>query len=166
VLNTGGIERFPDYQRDMVRLGIGLYGVSSSGTQQDALMPVIRMMSSISQIRKIREGESVGYSRSFIAPVDMTIGVIPLGYADGLRRVLSNGVGSVSVGGRRAPIVGRVCMDMTMVDLSGIPCEEGDDVEIFGRGISVEEFSEWNRTIPYEILTTIGQRLRRVYIRE
>ncbi len=165
VLNTGGIERFPDYQLDMVRLGIGLYGVSASGSQR-SLQPVIRMISTISQKRHIRAGESVGYSRSFVASQDMEIGVIPLGYADGLRRVLSNGAGAVSVGGKRAPIIGRVCMDMTMIDLTGIPCEEGEQVELFGRDIPLAEFSSWNGTIPYEILTTIGQRVRRVYIRE
>jgi Alr-MurF fusion protein len=166
VLNTGGIERLGEYHMDMVRLGIGLYGVSSSGNLSAALKPVIRLVTSISQKRTIRKGESVGYSRAFIAPEDMTIGVIPIGYADGLRRSLSNGVGQVSINGTLAPIIGKVCMDMTMIDLRGISCEEGDQVEVFGRAISLEQFSQWNNTIPYEILTTMGQRIRRVYIRE
>jgi alanine racemase len=96
----------------------------------------------------------------------MTIGVIPIGYADGLRRSLSNGEGKVSINGKHAPVIGKVCMDMTMIDLRGIACEEGDQAEIFGRDITLEEFSAWNNTIPYEILTTMGQRIRRVYIRE
>jgi alanine racemase len=166
VLNTGGIERFGEYHMDMVRLGIGLYGVSSSGNLSGELKPVIRLVTSISQKRTIRKGESVGYSRAFIAPEDMTIGVIPIGYADGLRRSLSNGVGKVNINGILAPIIGRVCMDMAMIDLRGVVCEEGDQVEVFGREITLGQFSEWNNTIPYEILTTMGQRIRRVYIRE
>jgi alanine racemase len=166
VLNTGGIERFGEYHMDMVRLGIGLYGVSSSGSLSAELKPVIRLVTSISQKRTIRKGESVGYSRAFVAPEDMTIGVIPIGYADGLRRSLSNGEGKVSINGKHAPVIGKVCMDMTMIDLRGIACEEGDQAEIFGRDITLEEFSAWNNTIPYEILTTMGQRIRRVYIRE
>jgi len=166
ILNTGGIERFPEYQLDMVRLGIGLYGVSSSGKSADSLIPVVRLFTRISQIRKIRQGDSVGYGRSFVAERDTTLAVIPIGYADGLRRVLSNGIGAVALNGHRAPVAGTVCMDMAMLDVTGIPCNEGDEVEVFGQSILLEEFSSWSQTIPYEILTTIGQRMRRVYVSE
>lgn len=165
-LNTGGIERFPEYQLDMVRLGVGLYGVSSSSTSAHLLQPVMRLRTLISQIKTIHAGDSVGYGRSFIASDTMRIGIIPLGYADGVRRVLSNGAGKMSVRGQRAPVVGRVCMDMTMIDLTHIRCEEGDEVEVFGHDITLDEFSKWNETIAYEILTTVGQRVRRVYTSE
>lgn len=165
-LNTGGIERFPEFQFDMVRLGIGLYGVSPAESEKNTLIPVVRLLTRISQIRDVPKGDSVGYDRSFVASEDMKIAILPVGYADGIRRSLSNGIGKVSIGGSRAPIVGKVCMDMTMVDVTHIECKEGDVAEVFGREIPLDEFARWNQTIPYEVLTTIGQRLRRVYVRE
>jgi Alr-MurF fusion protein len=166
ILNTGGIQRFPEYQFDMVRLGIGLYGVSSKESDQNKLLPVGRLRTVISQIKKLTRGESVGYGRRFIAPGDMTMAVIPMGYADGLRRTLSNGNGKVWIHGKLAPIIGNVCMDMTMVDISDIECREGDEVELFGPHIPVNTFAEWSQTIPYEILTSVSQRVRRIYMRE
>jgi alanine racemase len=163
-LNTGGIERFPDAAMDMVRLGIGLYGVSASGDDQQQLQTPGTWKTVISQIKKIKGGESVGYSRAFVAPFDMTIATIPVGYADGLRRTMSNGQGYVMVRGEKAPIVGNVCMDMTMIDVSAAHCSEGDEVELFGEHITLLEFARMCGTIPYEVLTSVSQRVKRVYV--
>ncbi len=163
-LNTGGIERFPDAAMDMVRLGIGLYGVSASGVDQNYLQAPGKWKTVISQIKHIRGGQSVGYSRAFVAPFDMTIATIPVGYADGLRRTMSNGKGYVMVRGERAPIVGNVCMDMTMIDVSAAHCSEGDEVELFGEHITLLEFARMCNTIPYEVLTSVSQRVKRVYV--
>lgn len=165
-LNTGGIQRFPEAQFDMVRLGVGLYGVTAKEGDQRFLKSVGTFKTIISQIKKIKAGESVGYNRNFIADADMTIATIPVGYADGLRRSLSNGKGKVWINGHLAPIVGNVCMDMTMVNISHIPCAEGDPVEIFGKQILLHDFADACDTIPYEILTSISQRVRRVYLQE
>ncbi len=165
-LNTGGIERFRNAQYEMVRLGIGLYGVSASGEDQKFLKSVSTLKTVVSQIRKIPAGDSVGYSRKFIASKEMTIATIPVGYADGLRRSLSNGIGYVIVRGKKAPIVGNVCMDMTMIDVTTVECSEGDDVEIFGPDISLHEFSKLSGTIPYEVLTSLSQRVKRIYLQD
>lgn len=165
LLNTAGIERFPEYQLEMVRCGIGLYGVSPSSSLL-GLKSVGRLTTKISQIKEISSGESVGYGRSFMAHQKMKIATVPVGYADGLSRQLSNGKGKMFVNGGMAPIVGKVCMDMTMIDVSGIVCNEGDEVEIFGRDISIEEFAKMSDTIPYEVMTSIGQRVRRIYRQE
>jgi alanine racemase len=165
VLNTAGIERFPEYQFEMVRCGIGLYGVSPSSSKS-GLKSVGRLMTRISQIKEISAGESVGYGRSFFAEKKMRIATVPVGYADGLSRQLSNGKGKMFVSGSMAPIVGKVCMDMTMIDVTEILCSEGDEVEIFGRDISIEDFAKMSDTIPYEVMTSIGQRVRRIYRQE
>ncbi|MFN5293905.1 MAG: bifunctional UDP-N-acetylmuramoyl-tripeptide:D-alanyl-D-alanine ligase/alanine racemase [Flavobacteriales bacterium] len=165
-LNTGGIERFPDAAMDMVRLGIGLYGVSAGGHDQQHLQTPGKWKTIISQIKHIKGGDSVGYSRSFVAPFDMTIATIPVGYADGLRRTMSKGQGYVLVRGEKAPIVGNVCMDMTMIDVSAAQCSEGDEVELFGEHISLLEFARMCNTIPYEVLTSVSQRVKRVYVEE
>lgn len=165
-LNTGGIERFSEAQYDMIRLGIGLYGVSASGTDQKNLRSVSTLKTVISQIKHVPKGESVGYSRNFIAPKDIKIATIPVGYADGMRRTLSNGKGHVIILGKKAPVVGNVCMDMTMVDITNIDCEEGESVEIFGPTLSLHEFAEQTGTIAYEILTSISQRVKRIYLQE
>jgi alanine racemase len=165
-LNTGGIQRFPDAQYDMVRLGIGLYGVASYSEEQKSLQAVSSFLSKISQIKEIQKGDVVGYALSFVADKSMRIAIVPVGYADGLRRSLSNGRGYLSIRGQKAPILGRVCMDMVMVDVSSISCIEGDDVEIFGTHISLSEFASLCDTIPYEILTSVSQRVKRVYLQE
>jgi alanine racemase len=165
-LNTGGIQRFPEAQFDMVRLGVGLYGVSATPNEQRMLKSVGYLSTGISQIKNIPAGESIGYNRQFIAPKDMRIATIPLGYADGLRRAVGNGKGYVWINGQAAPTVGNVCMDMTMVDVSLIHCKEGDRVELFGEHISLLQLAKWCDTIPYEILTSISQRVRRVYSQE
>ena len=129
-------------------------------------MPVNTLKTVISQIKEVKAGDSIGYNRAFIAPHNMRSATIPLGYADGLRRQLSNGVGHVMVNGQRAPIVGNVCMDMTMVDVTAIDCQEGDAVEVFGHQQPIGEFAKSCGTIAYEILTSISQRVKRIYIQD
>jgi alanine racemase len=114
----------------------------------------------------LRKGQGLGYGFSFIAPQDMKIATIAIGYADGFNRLLSNGVGEVFIAGKRAKVVGKVCMDLTMVDVSQIACEEGDEVEIFGKNIRVREIAEKLNTIPYEVLTSVSQRVKRIYTQE
>ncbi|MBL7943201.1 MAG: bifunctional UDP-N-acetylmuramoyl-tripeptide:D-alanyl-D-alanine ligase/alanine racemase [Flavobacteriales bacterium] len=165
-LNTGGIQRFPEAQYDMVRLGIGLYGVAPHVSEQGHLETVVTLKTIISQIKHLQKGESVGYNRRFVAGGPMKTATIPLGYADGLRRSLSNGVGEVLINGHRCPIVGNVCMDMTMVDVSHVEAKEGDSVIVFGADPTLHEFARRSGTIEYEILTAIGQRVKRVYVGE
>ncbi|MFN7610941.1 MAG: alanine racemase, partial [bacterium] len=165
-LNTGGIQRFPNAQYDMVRLGVGLYGVSADKAEQSQLLPVNTLKTVISQIKEVQAGDSIGYNRAFIAPRAMRSATIPLGYADGLRRQLSNGAGHVVIHGKKAPIVGNVCMDMTMVDVTDIDCAEGDSVEVFGQHQSIGAFAASCGTIAYEVLTSISQRVKRIYTQD
>ncbi|MBI9067013.1 MAG: bifunctional UDP-N-acetylmuramoyl-tripeptide:D-alanyl-D-alanine ligase/alanine racemase, partial [Salinivirgaceae bacterium] len=160
ILNSAGIERFPKYQYDMVRLGIGLYGVSSINK---SLAQVGSLTSSIVQIKKVSKGHTVGYSRKGVAAKDSEIATIPIGYADGYRRILSNGVGKIWVNGHLAPIIGNICMDMCMIDVTGLHVKEGDQVEIFGKHLKVVEVANWMQTIPYEVLTGISKRVKRTY---
>lgn len=166
ILNSSGITRFPEAQFDMVRLGIGLYGVDPSARFQSQLENVGSLKTIISQLRKIKAGESVGYNRKGQVKEDATIAVVAIGYADGLDRGLSNGNGHMLVNGKPAPIVGNICMDMTMLDVSRIDCKEGDEVLVFGKDLPITELSKNIDTIPYEILTGISQRVRRVYFQE
>lgn len=164
LLNSSGILRFPEAQYDFVRLGIGLYGIDSSGIFQDRLQPVGRLKTRISQIKVVNPGESVGYSRKGQVAVASRIAVIAIGYADGFVRSFGNGKGEVWVRGQKAPVVGNVCMDMTMVDVTHIPeAEEGDEVEIYGSNISIIDAAERAGTIAYELLTHISARVKRVY---
>ncbi len=167
ILNSAGIAHYPESQFEMVRLGIGLYGATNVADETKQLLPVAKLITRISQIKKISAGESVGYSRSTICSADTTIATIPIGYADGFRRLLSNGKGHVLVNGHKAPVIGKVCMDMTMIDITGIDAAEGDEVIIFGdEALTLEEFSIQCETIPYEVLTSISQRVKRVYVKE
>jgi alanine racemase len=166
ILNTSGISNFPQAQYDMVRLGIGLYGVSNDPEEQKFLENVGTLKSIISQIRAIKTGESIGYGRRFIAEKPTKIATIPIGYADGISRHWGNGLGFVTIDNQKATIVGSVCMDMLMVDISDINCKEGDSVIIFGESPSVSFIAEQLQTIPYEILTSISQRVKRVFYRE
>ncbi len=165
-LNSPGIIRFTDRQFDMVRLGIGLYGYESCGLMQYKLEPVSELKTVITQIRKVSAGETIGYGRKGVAHEDLTIATIAIGYADGFRRAFSNGKASVLVNGKRAPVIGNICMDMTMIDITGISAEVGDDVIIFGREPTIRELAEAIGTIPYEILTSVSDRVKRVYISE
>ena len=166
ILNTSGISNFEMAQYDMVRLGIGFYGVSNDDDEQKYLQNVGTLKSVISQIRTIQKGESVGYSRRFIADKETKIATIPIGYADGIDRHLGNGNGFVLIKNKPATIVGSVCMDMLMVDVTNIDCKEGNEVIIFGENPSVNLIAKKLDTIPYEILTSISQRVRRVFYRE
>ncbi len=163
ILNSSGILNFPEMQMDMVRLGIGLYGIDPSARYQDNLDVATTLKSIISQIKNVKAGQSIGYSRAGMADKDMKIATIAIGYADGLNRRLSQGVGSVYINGRMAPIVGNVCMDMIMVDISKIKCIEGDEVEIFGANISIQSVAEKLDSISYEVLTSVSERVKRVY---
>ena len=164
ILNSSGIERFPGYTFDMVRLGIGLYGVSSS--RQDRLKEVSTFRTSIAQIREVGEGETIGYGRKGEVSSTKRIATIPVGYADGIFRSLSNGKGRFMVNGNPAPVIGNICMDMTMLDITGIPARENDEVILFGPGNPVTRLAGAAGTIPYEILTRISERVKRIYIRE
>lgn len=164
ILNSAGIERFTDSQMDMVRLGIGLYGVSASG--QKGLRNISTLKTIILQIQDVPAGDSIGYSRMSYVKRDSRIAIIPIGYADGLDRHFSNGGGEVSIGGRRCPIVGNICMDACMIDVTDIEAHEGDPVIIFGEELPVSELADKLKTIPYEILTSISPRVKRVYYKE
>lgn len=162
-LNSAGIIQFPEYQMDMVRLGIGLYGVEVSGKFESHLKPISTLKTTISQIKSVPKGHSIGYSRKGIMEEDGKIATIALGYADGYDRRFSNGKGFVLIHGKKVPVIGNVCMDMTMINITGIEANEGDEVIIYGPGISLKELSERIGTIPYELLTNISSRVKRVY---
>jgi alanine racemase len=166
ILNTSGISNYPKAQYDMVRLGIGLYGISNDPEEQPNLENVGTLKSIISQIRTIDAGESVGYGRRFVASKTTKVATVPIGYADGISRHWGNGIGYVTIHDQKASIIGSVCMDMLMVDVTDIPCFEGDSVIIFGTSPTVIEMAEKLQTIPYEILTSISQRVKRIFYRE
>lgn len=162
ICNSAGAERFTDVQYDMVRLGIGLYGISP--IKEDAtLHPISTLKTIILQIHDVPADETVGYSRRGMLKRDSRIAALPIGYADGLNRKLGNGKGYCIVNGQKAPYVGNICMDVCMVDVTGIECNEGDTVEIFGPDLPVTQLAEWLETIPYEILTSVSNRIKRVY---
>jgi alanine racemase len=150
----------------MVRLGIGLYGISSYEYEQNKLQQVGTLRSIISQIRNIKSNDSVGYNRKGTVRVDSRIATVPIGYADGLSRRLSNGKGKFYINGNFAPIIGNVCMDMVMIDVTNINCNEGDEVIIFGDKNPIANIADASETIPYEILTSISRRVKRVYYQE
>jgi alanine racemase len=166
ILNSAGIVRFPEAHFDMVRLGIGIYGVASGGWEHEKLLPVLALQSSLSQTRLVKKGESVGYNRRTVVEHDTKVGIVPIGYADGLPRLLSNGKGVLFVNNQPVKIVGDVCMDMCMVDLTNINAEEGDTVIVFDDQHSLNAFATAAQTIPYEILTRISRRVKRVYYQE
>ncbi len=167
LMNTGGIARFPQYQFDMVRLGIGLYGVDGNPEVQQALRAVHTLKATISQIRRIGAGETVGYSRKGVVARDSRIATVTIGYADGLLRMAGNGRYQLAVHGRPAPVVGNVCMDMTMIDVTDIPgAREGDEVVVFGKTPTIHQLAACLQTIPYEVLTNISQRVKRVFFQE
>ena len=166
VANTVGMLRFPDYQYDMVRLGGGLYGVDTWGEDPYALRPVATLKTVVSQVKQLHAGDTVGYSRQGVIERDTQIATIAIGYADGFDRRFSNGRARVKIHGQWVPTVGRVCMDMTMVDVTGLDVEEGDEVIIFEDQESLWQLAKPLESIPYEILTKVGERVKRVYYRE
>lgn len=164
ICNSSAIVRFPEYQYDMVRPGIGIYGACSLKGLH--LKPAGRFRTKISQVKKVPAGEPVGYGCKDVAGHERVIAVVPVGYADGLNRMLGNRIGEMLVRNRRVKIIGNICMDMCMLDVSGTGAAEGDDVEIFGENIPIEELASKCQTIPYEILTSIPARVKRVFFRE
>jgi alanine racemase len=161
ILNSSGILNYPAAQFNMVRLGIGLYGIGDKN-----LINCSSLKSVISQIKEVFPGESVGYNRAFFAKDKIRIAIIPIGYADGLNRALSNGIGQVYINGVAAPIIGYVCMDMCMVDISLLKAEEGDEVVVWNTQEHIHEIAKSLNTISYEILTNVSQRVKRVFIQE
>jgi alanine racemase len=166
ILNSAGISRFPGGQFDMVRLGIGLYGIGSNEEEQAHLQQVSTLKTTISQIRHIPKGDTIGYSRKGYASENMQIATVPIGYADGLSRKLSNGKGRMIVHGKPAPVVGNVCMDMCMIDITNIAASEGDEVIVFGDEYPIVRIARDLGTIPYEVLTNVSRRVKRVYFQE
>lgn len=166
IANSAGALRHPSLQMDMVRLGIGLYGIDSA-SGNITLQTVASLKSTIAQIRKVKKGESVSYNRKGVIDHDTLVGTVRIGYADGYPRKLGNGVGYVLVNGRKAYVVGTVCMDMFMINLTGMPdVNEGDEVLIFGKELPVQDVARLAGTIPYEIMTGVSQRVKRVYFEE
>ena len=161
ICNSAGIERFPERHLDMCRLGLGLYGIDPIDNRRLSCVTTLR--TTILQIRQVAAGTSVGYSRRTIVNRPSRIAAIPIGYADGLDRHLGNGVGYALVGGKRAPYVGNICMDVCMIDVTDIDCCEGDSVEIFGEHLPVSELSQLLGTIPYEVFTSVSERVKRIY---
>ena len=164
ICNSAGIEHFPEYHLDMVRLGLGLYGINARNNQ--ILNNVATLKTTILQIRDVPKGDSIGYSRRTILERDSRIAAIPIGYADGLNRHLGNRGCYCLVNGQKADYVGNICMDVCMIDVTGIDCKEGDQVEIFGDNLPVTVLSDALGTIPYEVLTCISNRVQRVYVQE
>jgi alanine racemase len=166
ILNSAGISKFPEYQLDMVRLGLGLYGFSPFEDEEAQLLNINKLKTRITQIKYISSGESVGYGRAFTAQRDMKTATVAIGYADGIHRFLGNGQYHMLVNNQEASIVGNVCMDMCMLDVTNIECKEGDEVIVFDQQAHIKKMAKIGQTIPYEILTGISQRVKRVYLKE
>ncbi|MEO6330522.1 MAG: bifunctional UDP-N-acetylmuramoyl-tripeptide:D-alanyl-D-alanine ligase/alanine racemase [Ginsengibacter sp.] len=165
--NTSGISRHPELQLDMVRLGVGLYGIDNNTDMQSKLKNVSTLTTTVAQIKKIKAGETVGYSRKAKVNIDSTIATVRIGYADGYPRNLSNGKGKMLLHNTFVPVIGNVCMDMTMLDITGITnVNEGDEVIVFGERLPLQYLAKWSNTIPYEIMTGISQRVKRIYFQE
>lgn len=166
IANSSAIYRHPNMQYDMIRLGIGLYGVDATPQIQHRLQHVTTLKTTISQIKHLQKGETIGYSRRGVALQDTRTATVRIGYADGYPRSLSNGKGKMFINGNPAPVIGNICMDMTMLDITGIDAKEGDEVIVFGEEPTVTNVASWAETISYEILTNISQRVKRVYFEE
>lgn len=162
ICNSAGAERFTNVQYDMVRLGIGLYGISPIG-ENSKMQPISTLRTIILQIHNVPANETVGYSRKGVLERDSRIAALPIGYADGLNRKLGNGNGYCIVNGKKAPYIGNICMDVCMIDVTDIDCKEGDNVEIFGPSLPVTTIADRLDTIPYEVLTSVSNRIKRVY---
>ena len=167
IANSAATIRFPLMQMDMVRLGIGLYGVDNSSEKKLNLQVVATLKSTIAQIKHLKAGDSVSYGRTGIINKDAIVATIRIGYADGFPRRLGNAIGKIMVKGKLVPVVGTVCMDMAMIDITGIAdVQEGDEVIIFGKELMVQQLAQWAQTIPYEIMTGVSQRVKRIYFEE
>lgn len=163
--NTSGLLNFPEAQLDVVRTGIGLYGYGNTPEEDAQLQAVASLKSVISQIHEIAAGESVGYNRAHVASAPQQIATLPIGHADGISRAFGNGKGYVTIHGKKAPIVGNVCMDMIMVDITHISCQEGDEAVVFGKDVSIVRLASEINSISYELLTAVSQRVKRVVLR-
>lgn len=166
ILNSAGISRFTEYQYDMVRLGIGVYGIAPCEEDKGKLKNVVSLKTTIVQIKEYEAGETIGYSRKGVIDRKSRIGVVPIGYADGLKRQIGNGNACFYVNGQAAPIIGNICMDMCMIDLTGIDCKENDTAVLFDENHSIDRIAEACDTISYEILTSFSQRVKRIYFQE
>ena len=165
--NSAAIVRHPEWQLDMVRLGIGLYGVDSANSHRLELQEVSTLKTTIAQIKYLHEGDTIGYNRKGLAASGTVIATVRIGYADGYARALGNGAGKMWINGRLAPTIGIISMDMTMIDITGIPdVKAGNEVVVFGKELSVSQLAVWAQTIPYEVLTGVSQRVRRIYFEE
>ena len=164
--NTSGVINYPNAHFDMVRCGIGLYGFGNSAEEDKNLKPIASLKSVISQIHEIEKDETVGYNRAYKAKGSEKTATIPIGHADGINRIYGNGHGFVVINGKKAPIIGNVCMDMIMVNITDINCEEGDEVIIFDSTYKASNFAESANTISYEIITSVSQRVKRFFIPE
>ena len=165
--NTSGITRWPAAQYDMVRLGIGLYGVDAAVPQtNNGLQPIASLKTSVAQVRKVVKGDTISYGRSGAMPVNGKVATVRIGYADGYLRAFGNGIGQMLVNGIIVPTIGNITMDMCMLDVTGIDVKEGDEVIVFNDKLRIEELAAEINTIPYEILTNISQRVKRVYFYE
>ena len=163
--NTSGILNYPEAHFDMVRSGIGLYGFGNSDKENKNLIPIATLKTVISQIHNIEKGESVGYNRTFKSKSFLKTATLPIGHADGIGRPYGNGKGFVTINGQQAPILGNVCMDMIMVNITHIDCKEGDEVIVFGQNTTAEQLAETTNTISYELITSISQRVKRVFLK-
>jgi Alr-MurF fusion protein len=163
ILNSAGITRYPEAQYNMVRLGISLYGIATLEEEQPRLESVARLKSTISQVKTIKAGESVGYNRAFITKKEIRLAIVPIGYADGLGRRLGNGRGHLLAGNNLVPILGNICMDMCMLDVTDLEVAEGDEVIIFGPERPLQDLAKEMDTIPYELLAGLSRRVKRVY---
>jgi len=166
ILNSAGILNYGEYCYEMVRPGLGLYGIMPQENNAISLQQCVKLKTAVIQVKNILSGQYVGYNNAFTAEKDMQIAVIPVGYADGFRRSLSNGVGSVSIKGQRCKVVGNVCMDMTMIDVTGLNVVSGDIAMIFDEHYTVLDLARDMGVIPYEVLTGISQRVKRQYVME
>ena len=166
IANTSAISKHPDLQLDMVRLGIGLYGIDDNIVIQRKLKTVSTLTTTIAQVKKVKAGESIGYGCDTILENDSAIATVRIGYADGYSRAFSKGVGKMLIQNKRVNVAGNVCMDMTMLDVTGVNCKGGDEVIVFGEKLPVQQLAEWINTIPYEIMTGVSQRVKRIYFEE
>lgn len=164
VLNTSGVMHYPDAQYDMVRTGISLYGYGNDPVIDAELKPVLTLKTTISQLHSLKKGDSLGYNRAFVASTPIQTATLPLGHADGIGRIYGNGNGFVWIHGQKAPIIGNVCMDMIMVDVTAIDCHEGDEVIVIGENASAEVLANHAGTISYEFITGLSQRIKRKII--
>ncbi len=164
ILNTSGILNYPEAQLDMVRSGIGLYGYGNDPAMDVHLKPISTLKTIISQIHHLKPHESVGYNRAYLADEPRVTATLPIGHADGIGRQYGRGLSYVYIGDQKVPIIGNVCMDMIMIDITGVACQEGDEVILFGPGHSAESLAGTANTISYELITGISARVPRVFI--